>query len=572
MSKNRTLHTKGKCQVCRPDPKSKKSPMNWERPLRDKMKRIFGLFLILFLFTVVVVPEKSFATLQAKLTIYRVAGFSGDACCDCDPDCLWPICGGGCRPDPIYYIRIRDTGGGTTGGSTCSDCGDKCSCDWADNTISRNLPGLSTADFYIWIIDKDGTAGDDHDLMASHRVLGPTGTLDYSTTGLAANNALNAGSCPNMCSEGVEGDWNCAATIYWKGWYEDTDSTPPNTPTIDDQDAPIANPGYDNDTTINIRWTGVDDPDSGTSGYRLWLRECTCADCSSFTEPIANEWHAGAGGSYSRDYTSGKNGYWYQAFLRAENGAASPTITNPQLSSWVNSAIILCDTTAPPAPTVSSSTHPDQNTWYNHNDPALSWSCSDISGIIGYSYVLDQTAGTIPDTVSEGTGTSTSYTDKAEGVWYFHIRACNGVGLWGATTAHYTVRIDISVPPTPTMHDEPYYTKGWENTVSWDAVTDTGSGLQDYHVICDNDTDTTSWLKEGWPTGTSYTFTFTDPECANIKYFYRVKARDALHESTDWSSAKHSTQDCIDPDAPDLVSPPTDEFIDDTTPTLDWEE
>ncbi|MFA5389331.1 MAG: LamG-like jellyroll fold domain-containing protein, partial [Candidatus Omnitrophota bacterium] len=108
---------------------------------------------------------------------------------------------------------------------------------------------------------------------------------------------------------------------------------------------------------------------------------------------------------------------------------------------------------APVAPTVSSSTHPSQGTWYVSDDPDFSWTygSSSASGIVGYSYVLDQASGTIPDTVLEGAATSkTDYVDYANGIWYFHIRAKNGAGLWGAP-AHYTIRIDDAAPTPGTL-------------------------------------------------------------------------------------------------------------------------
>ena len=59
---------------------------------------------------------------------------------------------------------------------------------------------------------------------------------------------------------------------------------------------------------------------------------------------------------------------------------------------------IILDTTDPPAPTISSATHPNENTWYNNNDPAFTWNTpSDTSGIEGYSYTLDHSSSTTPD-------------------------------------------------------------------------------------------------------------------------------------------------------------------------------
>src|SRR5207249_1152434 len=104
--------------------------------------------------------------------------------------------------------------------------------------------------------------------------------------------------------------------------------------------------------------------------------------------------------------------------------------------------------TPPAAPTVSSSTHPVQTTWYSNNTPTFSWSASDSAPITNYAYVMDQIPTTTPTTPS---GTATTYTSPArtDGIWYLHVRAQNAAGLWGATT-HYTVKIDATPPNPPT--------------------------------------------------------------------------------------------------------------------------
>ena len=60
--------------------------------------------------------------------------------------------------------------------------------------------------------------------------------------------------------------------------------------------------------------------------------------------------------------------------------------------------------TAVPAPggvgNLVSPTHPDEATWYADSGPAFAWDAASdaISGVDGYSYVLDQDPGTVPDT------------------------------------------------------------------------------------------------------------------------------------------------------------------------------
>jgi len=105
------------------------------------------------------------------------------------------------------------------------------------------------------------------------------------------------------------------------------------------------------------------------------------------------------------------------------------------------------DATDPPAPVISSPTHPDENTWYSNNDPSFTWTTpSDLSGIACYSYTLDQSATTTPDTACDTTGNSKCYTDIADGIWYFHVRAKDNAGNWGAAD-HYRVKISVAPPP-----------------------------------------------------------------------------------------------------------------------------
>ncbi|MDD5416658.1 MAG: PKD domain-containing protein [Candidatus Aenigmarchaeota archaeon] len=135
----------------------------------------------------------------------------------------------------------------------------------------------------------------------------------------------------------------------------------------------------------------------------------------------------------------------------------SYTVSNPAYNTGTGSVMLsgntvrnvylIADTTAPTMMTLTSSTHPNQNIYYNNNDPSFQWTSSDNVGIDGYSFTIDQSAGTVPDTSKdvEETTTSTSYTNLADGIWYFHIRPVDNAGNWGSAL-HYTVRIDTAGP------------------------------------------------------------------------------------------------------------------------------
>lgn len=128
--------------------------------------------------------------------------------------------------------------------------------------------------------------------------------------------------------------------------------------------------------------------------------------------------------------------HWFH--VRARNGSAlwSPT----------RHFGVQIDATAPSSPSIGSSTHPAQGTTYPSNDPVFTWSASDAtSGVAGYSYELDQSDATTPDTTSEGLGTSKSYANKADGTWWFHVRARDVAGNWGPAE-HFEISIDVPAP------------------------------------------------------------------------------------------------------------------------------
>jgi len=112
----------------------------------------------------------------------------------------------------------------------------------------------------------------------------------------------------------------------------------------------------------------------------------------------------------------------------------------------------MIDATPPDAPIISSTTHPDESRWYSNNDPSLDWSVPpDVSGIKGYSYSLDHSSATIPNTIIDTTSNSVSFTDLADGEWWFHVRAVDNADNWGPAD-HFRIRIDTTAPSCSITH------------------------------------------------------------------------------------------------------------------------
>jgi len=68
--------------------------------------------------------------------------------------------------------------------------------------------------------------------------------------------------------------------------------------------------------------------------------------------------------------------------------------------------------------------------------PVLRWRATDTTGLKGYSFVLDQNSATVPDATIEGPEVAKSFDAMAGGIWYFHLRAQDGAGNWGAPTTY----------------------------------------------------------------------------------------------------------------------------------------
>ncbi|MFA5359860.1 MAG: cohesin domain-containing protein [Patescibacteria group bacterium] len=92
----------------------------------------------------------------------------------------------------------------------------------------------------------------------------------------------------------------------------------------------------------------------------------------------------------------------------------------------------------PLAVTISSPTHPDQNKWYNNNNPKFEWVMSkDITAI---NVLADKNPDTNPGTKSDGLSNSYDFENVDDGVWYFHLRLKNSAG-WGEVS-HFKFQID----------------------------------------------------------------------------------------------------------------------------------
>ncbi|MBI5139499.1 hypothetical protein HZA26_02730 [Candidatus Nomurabacteria bacterium] len=134
----------------------------------------------------------------------------------------------------------------------------------------------------------------------------------------------------------------------------------------------------------------------------------------------------------------------------------------------------------PPAgPEVVSDTNPDQATWYPNKTVSLRF-VNEPSGVEGYSYILSPDPTTNPDNISEGKKNSISYTNLADGVHYFHVKALRA-GVWGGTT-HFAIKADTTPPADFKIDIAPSSRTDSRSPVIQYITTDALSGMDHYEL------------------------------------------------------------------------------------------
>ena len=147
----------------------------------------------------------------------------------------------------------------------------------------------------------------------------------------------------------------------------------------------------------------------------------------------------------------------------------------------------------PTMPAVSSSTDPIQGTWYAATSATLNFSAAGPASVNGYSYVVDGSPVTVPDTTAEGSGAPYTQNGLTTGEHWFHVRARTSLGFWGLTS-HFRLRIDATAPTGTVRIADPATSTVTNRLVPIDAtLVDAESGLSDMRVRVDAGSDWSGW-------------------------------------------------------------------------------
>ncbi|MDO8581464.1 MAG: fibronectin type III domain-containing protein [bacterium] len=256
----------------------------------------------------------------------------------------------------------------------------------------------------------------------------------------------------------------------------------------------------------NVRFQIRTAPDNGSGApgtWSDWLGPTSTTDYYE-TTPL--------GESVNSANSSDANDQWiqYKAYLTSD-GISTPTLSGATLSYNI----------LPATPSLSSSTHPSQTTFYPSATPTITITASTPTPD-HYHYLVSETAGSSTSIFNNHAGTvapSTSFpiTIASEGTWYVYVIASDSGGTNSANLATYTIKYDPNAPVVPTLSFGSITTSSI--TVSATS-SDSGAGLHatPYYFERDSGAATSGWTSGSW----------TDSSLSpNKQYSYRVKARDA---------------------------------------------
>jgi len=231
------------------------------------------------------------------------------------------------------------------------------------------------------------------------------------------------------------------------------------------------------------------------------------------------------------------------------------------------------DFTPPPNPDSFYGSH-SAGVWSSSPAIRIEWPepLDDMSGVMDYSVVWDNSPSTLPSTRMFQTGRSHGQT-VSEGTWYFHIRTRDNAGNVNPDARHVgPFLIDLTPPGTPTLRED-HCGSGWTTHKSprftWNNPGDNpgGSGFDHYEINVQP-----TLLLGGPPTISQSVEQYPIPhsDWADGVHTVKVRAVDKAGNPGEWSNAVTVKIDITPPTTPMLHSPADRTTTSDVTPTFYW--
>ena len=291
--------------------------------------------------------------------------------------------------------------------------------------------------------------------------------------------------------------------------------------------------------------TTTTDNDADTLKYKIDL--CTnlsmTTNCQIFNQTATSSgWSASSYASGSQaEYTlssplSFGADYYWRSYAIDEAG------TNTWSSTQATPSSFSIDIVAPSTVSSLTSTSHSLSTWSSNNTIDISWTAATDTGgtgVAGYSFIFDTSPSTLPDTAINTTLTSTSSASLSDSSsHYFHVRAIDNAGNWGATTHTGPYYLDTVYPEISFSTSSATSSSG--TTITWDTNENASSivdyGLTDAYGSSTTETDIVSPV-------TSHSVLLSDlVPCISIHF--RVRSKDRAANETAGEDSVFTTTGC----------------------------
>jgi len=234
----------------------------------------------------------------------------------------------------------------------------------------------------------------------------------------------------------------------------------------------------------------------GSSIFSLWVEEPTFSNSTgiiSFNAGIPTPGYTGSSGNIIsitvRAKKAGQANFSYSgAAVRANDGLGTNVLTGQSgivlsiVSKAPSSETLIPKEELISVPTlkISSPTHPNQELWYKEKNAVFQWIVP--SGVDAVQTTIDNNDSSNPRVVYSPPISEKAVDDRADGVWYFKVRARKN-SIWGSVST-YLIRVDAT-PPEKKSVDFNYDESSRALNIIAD-IQDKTSGI-DYYEIYIND-------------------------------------------------------------------------------------
>jgi immune inhibitor A len=303
-----------------------------------------------------------------------------------------------------------------------------------------------------------------------------------------------------------------------------------------------SNGGAISDNTPTFTWAAV----SGATAYRI-----QASKNADFSSLAINSTKSST--SHTPDTALTDGPYYWRVQARGADGLWGP---------WSAVWTVTIDTVKPAKPALLS---PVKDALVTTNLPAFDW--GDVPDAVRYDLRVDNSSTFGSPEVSV-TVTASAYTvtmPLPDGRYYWRVRAVDAAGNAGAWTSAWTVWVDITPAPAPTLLSPADGSPTNDNTPSfaWNAVP----GLSAYRLQVSKSATFASTVINVTRSSTTYT---PDTALTDGPYYWRVQARGTDGIWGLWSPVWTLTVDTVRPVSPTLLSPATGSVLNTSQPELDW--